>query len=202
MGPARAMKGGSTIGRTAAVFAARPRTRSRGPDVLSRWREAAPRPRAAASAGTTALRNAKDEAAPCRHSTAKRPWSVVAGSPKGDTEIHGNLGARRSPESSCRQSQSRDARLSTPSGARNDGEGSDRFSSVTRLGSYDRPENPPQGLENIESAPGISARWPKGVGRCTGRETPRNAEAGRRWDDGARFDESWRQRPHGRCDRP
>ena len=51
MGPARAMKGGSTIGTIAAVIAGRPETRRRGPGVQSRLREAAPRPRAPASAG-------------------------------------------------------------------------------------------------------------------------------------------------------
>ncbi len=203
MGPARAMKDGSTIGTVAAVIAGRPGTRRRGPGVQSRLREAAPRPRAPASAGMTTLRNAKDETTKRRNSKAWRPWSVVAGSLKGEAAINGNQGARRSPESSCRQSPSKDGRLSTPDGARNDGAGPDRFSSVTRLGRCGRPENRPQVFENMESAPGISpARSPKRAGRRPGRTSPRNAEAGRPWDDGVRFDGSWLLCPSGRWGRP
>ena len=72
-----------------------------------------------------------------------------------------------------------------------------------RPGRSDRPENRPQGLENTESAPGISAgRSRKRTARRPGWGSPRNAQAGRRWDNGVRLAGSWRRRPPGRSDRP
>ena len=91
MGPARAMRGGSTIGRRDAVLAARTDTGRSGLDSPVALAQSRPAPEGRASAGTTALRNAKDETATCRDSIAKRAWYVVAGSAKGNTEIYGNL---------------------------------------------------------------------------------------------------------------
>ncbi len=100
-----------------------------------------------------------------------------------------------------------------PSASRDDGAESDGFRSHTLLGRCDRPENPAQGLGNIESAPGnlrsVRARRSKGVDVLPDRHAAkarRKAGVFRRpsasRDTRVRADGSWPRCQLGRRQRP